>query len=55
MNRDKKIEELILNDMTVLYPGHIVTVRYVDMNRYEASATTFHTYLDIHDKAVRQN
>lgn len=55
MIHDEKVEEAILANMAKLYPRHIVSVRYVDMNRYEASAIVHHTYLDIHGKPVRQN
>ncbi|MDJ0315061.1 hypothetical protein [Arthrobacter sp. H35-D1] len=49
-------EELILDDMAMLYPGHVVSVLYINMNRYEATLTGIsHTYLVTHDKAVRQN
>lgn len=55
MIRDEKVEEAILKNMAKLYLRHIVSARYVDMNRYEARATVHHTYLDIHGKPVRQN
>lgn len=52
---DKDIEQAIADDLARLYPGHIVSVRYVDMNRYEATALVHHTYLAIDGKPVRQN
>lgn len=55
MNRDKNVEKAIRDDMASLYPGHIITVRYIDMNRYEAQAIAHHTYLDMDGKPVRQN
>lgn len=55
MNRDENVEESILAEMCKLHPLHIVSVRYVDANRYEASATMHHTFLDIHHLPVRQN
>lgn len=55
MNRDKNIEKAIRDDMAKLYPGHVITVRYVDLNRYEAQATVFKTFLDLGGNAVRQN